>query len=255
MQRAGHQVLRTARTHRSLLLPHEIASTSGVQWNTKRGMANPLNWVRERIIPRARQEVSRQEQEAARKRDEEKGQGSLFDAVPKLIKQQEKEAGEQHVVSKKVKVHTQHKYSTANFKISHRKLNMLARQIAGKPIDHAILQMEFSQKRAAKRIKSSLVLARQHAVEYKGMDRSKLIIGQSWVTKGPKQLKRIEFKGRSKMGIRQHPDSRLSVILHEGKTLEEKTRLLRERKLSKIRSPGLLREDKPLVNVPPVFAW
>lgn len=54
---------------------------------------------------------------------------------------------------------------------------MLARQIAGKPIDHAILQMEFSQKRAAKRIKSSLVLARQHAVEYKGMDRAKLIVG------------------------------------------------------------------------------
>jgi large subunit ribosomal protein L22 len=254
-------------------------------------MANPLNWVRERIVPRARQEISRQEQEAAQKRDAEKGQGSLFDDVPKLIQQQEKEAGEKHVVSKKVhtqvcRVHfvdllcilvtpghrMQHKYSTANFKISHRKLNMLARQIAGKPIDHAILQMEFSQKRAAKRIKSSLVLARQHAVEYKGMDRSKLVIGtvivstvqtsgligvigQSWVTKGPKQLKRIEFKGRSKMGIRQHPDSRLSVILQEGKTLEEKARLLRERKLNKIRSPGLLREDKPLVNVPPVFAW
>jgi large subunit ribosomal protein L22 len=71
----------------------------------------------------------------------------------------------------------QHKYSTANFKISHRKLNMLARQISGKPIDHAILQMEFSQKRAAKRVKSALVLARQHAVEYKGLDRVKLVVG------------------------------------------------------------------------------
>ena len=75
------------------------------------------------------------------------------------------------------------------------------------------------------------------------------------MTKGPKQLKRIEFKGRSKYGIRQHPDSKLSVILEEGKTLQERARLLRERKLNRIRSPGLIREDKPLVNVPPVFAW
>lgn len=75
------------------------------------------------------------------------------------------------------------------------------------------------------------------------------------MTKGPKQLKRIEFKGRSKMGIRQHPDSRLSVILQEGKTLEEKARLLREKKLNKIRSAGLMRENRPLVNVAPVFAW
>ena len=201
-----------ARTRQSLLLPHEVASTSSVQWNAKRyvafsssfsvssqlsgvsGMANPITWIRERIAPRPLQAISKQEEAAARKRDEEKDQGSLFDAVPKLIEQQEKEAGAQAVVSKKVHTEVcpvyisqlggsydihrvQHKYSTANFKISHRKLNMLARQIAGKPIDHAILQMEFSQKRAAKRIKSSLVLARQHAVEYKGMDRTKLIVG------------------------------------------------------------------------------
>jgi large subunit ribosomal protein L22 len=75
------------------------------------------------------------------------------------------------------------------------------------------------------------------------------------VTKGPKVLKRLEFKGRSKMGIRQHPDSRLSVVLQEGKTFEEKARALREKKLRKIRSPGLMREDKPLVNVAPLFAW
>jgi large subunit ribosomal protein L22 len=71
----------------------------------------------------------------------------------------------------------QHKYSTANFKISHRKLNMLGRQIAGKPIEHAILQMTFSEKRASKRIKSMLVVARDHAVNYKRMNASKLIVG------------------------------------------------------------------------------
>lgn len=70
----------------------------------------------------------------------------------------------------------QHKYSTATFRISHRKLNMLGRQISGKPIDYAILQMQFSEKRASRRLKSMLVLAKQHAINYKNLDPSKLIV-------------------------------------------------------------------------------
>jgi hypothetical protein len=53
---------------------------------------------------------------------------------------------------------------------------MLGHQISGKPIDHAILQMMFSEKRASKRIKSMLVLAREHALRYKGLSHSKLIV-------------------------------------------------------------------------------
>lgn len=62
------------------------------------------------------------------------------------------------------------------FKISHRKLNDLGRQITGKPIDQAVLQMMFSEKRASTRIKSMLCVARDHAVDYKGLDRSKLVV-------------------------------------------------------------------------------
>lgn len=71
----------------------------------------------------------------------------------------------------------QHKYSTANFKISHRKLNMLGRQIAGKPVDLAILQMQFSEKRASKRIKSMLAVAKDHATRLKGLQEKKLVVG------------------------------------------------------------------------------
>ena len=53
---------------------------------------------------------------------------------------------------------------------------MLGRQIAGKPIDSAILQMLFSEKRASKRIKSMLVVAKDHAV-LKGLEDKKLVIG------------------------------------------------------------------------------
>jgi len=69
----------------------------------------------------------------------------------------------------------QHKYSTANFKISHRKLNKLGRQISGKPIDYAIMQMTFSEKRASKRITNMLVVAKSHAI-LKGINEKKMIV-------------------------------------------------------------------------------
>jgi large subunit ribosomal protein L22 len=53
---------------------------------------------------------------------------------------------------------------------------MLGRQIAGKPIDSAILQMMFSEKRASKRLKSMLVVAKDHAVA-RGLEEKKLVVG------------------------------------------------------------------------------
>lgn len=54
---------------------------------------------------------------------------------------------------------------------------MLGRQIAGKPIDYAILQMQFSEKRASSRIMNMLATARDHAVRYKRLDEPKLVVG------------------------------------------------------------------------------
>ena len=53
----------------------------------------------------------------------------------------------------------------------------MSRQIAGKPIDYAILQMQFSEKRASKRIKSMLVVAKSHAVKLKDLDEQRLVVG------------------------------------------------------------------------------
>lgn len=61
-------------------------------------------------------------------------------------------------------------------KISHRKLNLLSRQIAGKPIDAAMLQMEFSEKKVSGRIKELLDEARTQALK-KGFDKDRLVVG------------------------------------------------------------------------------
>ncbi|KAF9513265.1 hypothetical protein BS47DRAFT_1344513 [Hydnum rufescens UP504] len=138
--------------------------------------------------------------------------------------------------------------------MSHRKLNLLGRQIAGKPIDAAILQMVFSEKRASTRIKSMLCVARDHAEAYKNLNRSKLIVAEAWVSKGEK-LRRLDIKGRGRSGVKHHPKAKLTVVLKEGKTLQEKVLAQRAYKVNKIRSPGLMRENKPIRNPGPMWAW
>ncbi|WRT68246.1 uncharacterized protein IL334_005222 [Kwoniella shivajii] len=136
---------------------------------------------------------------------------------------------------------TEHRYSSALHKISHRKLNDLSRQISDLPIDEAIVQMQFSDKRASKWIKSTLALARDHAID-KNLDRSKLVVAETWVSKGQK-ISRLDIKGRGKYGIKHHPSSKIHVVLREGKTHQEKYQEKFEKDLRKVRSAGLVRED------------
>ncbi|KAI0036720.1 ribosomal protein L22/L17, partial [Vararia minispora EC-137] len=148
-----------------------------------------------------------------------------------------------------------HKYSTASFKISHRKLNKLGRQIAGKPVDMAIMQMQFSEKRASKRIRSMLVVGKQHAIR-KGIDPAKMIVSEAWVGKGARSLKRVDIKARGRIGIKVHPEARMSVIFKEGKTREQIMKEQREFRVRRAVSSGLMREDIPIRNnVSPQWAW
>ncbi|CAL1700959.1 unnamed protein product [Somion occarium] len=146
------------------------------QWNSRRHVSfkNPIEWVREAVGSNVREKSSEQEIAAARKAQIEKGEASVFESIAPIAADKAKVSGAKIVKAKKM--HTEHKYSTSHFKISHRKLNLLSRQIAGKPIDSAILQMTFSEKRASKRIKSMLVVAKKHAKK-KGLEEKKLIVG------------------------------------------------------------------------------
>jgi len=55
----------------------------------------------------------------------------------------------------------------------------LANQIARKPLNEAIKQMNFSPKGASKKIMNSLITARDHAWRYKAMDADNCYIGMS----------------------------------------------------------------------------
>lgn len=53
------------------------------------GMANPFTWVKERFMPETLTPMTRTEEESMREADKAKGQGSIFDEVPKLIEETE----------------------------------------------------------------------------------------------------------------------------------------------------------------------
>ncbi|KAF6762620.1 mitochondrial 50S ribosomal protein L22 [Ephemerocybe angulata] len=210
-----------ARCHAALAVPSTSRAASA--WS-------PLNWVKETLAPAIVEKQSAKEVEAAKQIAKEQGTTSVFDALPKAVVQQTKKESTKFTKEKA----TSHKYSTANFKISHRKLNMLGRQISGKPIDYAILQMQFSEKRASSRIMNMLATARDHATRYKKLDPSKLVVSQAWVSKGPRPPKMIEPRGRGHFGVRIRNNAKMSVVLEHGKTLEERKTAAFQGKLKRI---------------------
>ncbi|KAI9833621.1 MAG: hypothetical protein M1819_003574 [Sarea resinae] len=128
-------------------------------------------------------------------------------------------------------------------KTSVKKLGPLARQIQGKSLEDAIVQMRFSKKKAAKDVKEHLEHARNEAIVKRGMglgevegtkgqkteielkdgkrkvvtDRTSMYIDQAWVgrgTYGAKPLKRA----RGRIDILRLPYTSISVVLKEEAT-------------------------------------
>lgn len=78
---------------------------------------------------------------------------------------------------------------------------------------------------------------------------------EAWVTKGKRPQKQVEPRGRGHYGFRSHPHSKLNIVLKEGKMLEEQKNAARKKKLDKIVSAALVREDKPIRNPSLSWAW
>lgn len=65
----------------------------------------------------------------------------------------------------------------------------------------------------------------------------------------------MEPRGRAHFGIRERPESRLHVILREGKTVEERMAENRAKILKRVVSAGVVREDRPIINPRQTWAW
>lgn len=131
------------------------------------------------------------------------------------------------------------------FKTSVKKLGPLARQIAGKNIDEAILQMKFSKKKAAQEILDHLIHAKNLAVVRNGLgvkspedkktakdpvtvilnsgekkvitDPSAIYIAQAWVNRGPFGSD-MDYRAHGRAHRLRKPHTGISVLLKEEKT-------------------------------------
>ncbi|KAJ6096325.1 Ribosomal protein L22 bacterial/chloroplast-type [Penicillium sp. IBT 16267x] len=146
------------------------------------------------------------------------------------------------------------------FKTSVKKLGPLARQIAGKNIDEAILQMRFSKKKAAQDVLGHLEHAKNVAMVRAGMglpeegaeptkpltvvlksgerktvtDPTNIYIQQAWVNRGPYGFG-MDHRARGQINRLRPPATGLSVMLKEEKTRireweEREATALRKRK-------------------------
>lgn len=107
------------------------------------------------------------------------------------------------------------RYTTGNFRISPRKLNMLARQITGLRVKEAAVQMRFSRKRASKNIGALLHRVRATLTNnYKipAETAEKYTILAAWVGKGH-YLRRIRFHGRGRHGVMHRKFAHLKILL------------------------------------------
>lgn len=220
---------------------------------------NPFRWAKdkfqEKLEPLTSQ--SAKQTRASQRKARRDGTASLFAGL-----QEEKETvGPATTTSSKPpslprrRKQAQHESSTAWMHISPRKLNLLSRQVAGKPIDYAILQMQFSEKRVSTRLKNMLATAKEHAVRYKGMDSARLVVAQSWVDKGKKTSKKLFPAGRGHYGKVVHLSARMKVVLKEGHTIEEQKAKALKYRLHRVVSAAARREDKPLRNPGSMWAW
>lgn len=150
------------------------------------------------------------------------------------------------------------------FKTSVKKLVPLARQIAGKNIDDAILQMQFSKKKAAKDVLEHLKHAKNVAIVKYGMglghvqrdpseplpkpqtvilkngekrvirEPTAIYIAQAWVNRGPYDYD-YDHRAMGRINVLRPPHTGLSVLLKEERTLirewqEREAKALRQRK-------------------------
>ena len=137
---------------------------------------------------------------------------------------------------------TQFWIRTGMFRVSAQKLNLLGRQITNLPLPQAIIQMQFSPKRAAREVLSLLKQAQGRIkAAPERPDPSAYTIQQAVIGKGT-YLKRIDIKGRGRHGViwRPHSFLRLQVGIPDADALLKKRFKV---KIAKENKPVMVRLD------------
>ena len=100
------------------------------------------------------------------------------------------------------------------YRSSPQKLNLLAQQIRGMPIQRALNEMKFSRKRAAKDVYKVLYSAMSNAENNHGLDIDSLVVAEAHVGKNL-VMKRIRARARGRAARIMKPFSQLTIVLRD----------------------------------------
>ncbi len=95
-----------------------------------------------------------------------------------------------------------------------RKLNLLAGLIRGKPVQKALLELEFNRRRVSNEVKKVLESAIANAENNKGMDVDRLFVKEAHVGRTI-TMKRFHARGRGKSAGVEKPFSNITIIVGE----------------------------------------
>jgi ribosomal protein L22 len=99
---------------------------------------------------------------------------------------------------------------TAMFKCSAQKLSLLANQITLMKLIDAINQMQFSPKKASRKVYGLLMKVKKHIETYSSLSPAEYFVRQALVGRG-KYTKEIDIKAKGRFGVISHPNSFIRV--------------------------------------------
>ena len=97
---------------------------------------------------------------------------------------------------------------------SSQKLNLVAAAIRGKPVDKALAELSFSQKRVAGPVRKTLESAVANAENNHGLDPDSLIVAEAYVGDGM-IMKRFMARGRGHAARLEHTFSNLTIVVRQ----------------------------------------
>ena len=127
-------------------------------------------------------------------------------------------------------------------RISPQKLNLVAALIRGKKVGTALADLEFSRKRIAGTVRTTLESAIANAENNHDLDVDALIVAEAYVGKSI-VMKRFHARGRGRASRIEKPFSHLTIVVRE---VEEVSRNGSENQSDRP-SPGINRTWDPLV--------
>jgi len=97
---------------------------------------------------------------------------------------------------------------------SPQKLNLVAQQIRGLPVERALNQLAFSPKRVSGLVRKVLQSAIANAENNHDLDVDSLVVAEAWVGKNL-VMKRFRPRARGRVGRIEKPFSEITIVVRE----------------------------------------